>query len=499
MSGHIAKQSAWASLVNYSGSLVALFTTFYLFPLVYTKEQNGLIRMFIEIGALVAGLAQLGTGYSIWRFFPVFNSHEKRHNGAGFWILAIPFVGFLLVCLLLLIFQPLVVKYLAENSAQFLPYYYWLIPFVFFFTYNAVFEVLQSSLGNIIFSSFLRENVVRLLIGAIGLLFYLQYLPFDAAVKLTPAVYALVAVLNLWFLLKRSSLSFKPDFEFVNSQPNLKSDFSRYTGYLFLTYLANMIVQRLDFVMVSGIQGLGSTGVYSIALNLAILIEIPTRSILQISNPVLANAVHKGDQEEIERLYLKTTINQFIIGAMVLLLVWINIDVFYAFMPNGSEYASGKWVVLILGLGKLVMLLQGNSSAMLTFSNKYYYSLIINLISVVFGVWANNLLIPIYGINGAAFATAVTWLLAAIVIGILIWNIYRVNPYKKPVFISIFIFILAFLANQYISIPNHFIWSAAIKTLLLPSMVLYLILKFNLSDDIRSMLQKVGKRVGVRH
>lgn len=70
MSGVIAKNSFWASIVNYSGSLVGLFTTFYLFPLVFTTSENGVFRLFIEMGALLAGVAQMGTGYSIWKFFP---------------------------------------------------------------------------------------------------------------------------------------------------------------------------------------------------------------------------------------------------------------------------------------------------------------------------------------------------------------------------------------------------------------------------------------------
>jgi hypothetical protein len=70
--GVIARQSLWASVINYAGSAVGLFTTFYLFPLVYTVAENGIIRMFIEVGALLAGVAQMGTGYSIWKFFPRF-------------------------------------------------------------------------------------------------------------------------------------------------------------------------------------------------------------------------------------------------------------------------------------------------------------------------------------------------------------------------------------------------------------------------------------------
>ena len=129
MSGIIAKNSLWASIVNYSGSLVGLFTTFYLFPLVFTASENGVFRLFIEMGALLAGVAQLGTGYSIWKFFPRFKD-ENGHNGVGFWLLLIPTVGFLFVALLLLTGQSWVVFYLGKKSADFLPFYYWLIPFV---------------------------------------------------------------------------------------------------------------------------------------------------------------------------------------------------------------------------------------------------------------------------------------------------------------------------------------------------------------------------------
>ena len=99
MSGMIAKKSFWASIVNYSGSLVGLFTTFYLFPLVYTTSENGVIGLFIEMGALLAGVAQLGTGYSIWKFFPRFKN-DSGHNGIGFWLVLIPAIGFLFVALL---------------------------------------------------------------------------------------------------------------------------------------------------------------------------------------------------------------------------------------------------------------------------------------------------------------------------------------------------------------------------------------------------------------
>jgi O-antigen/teichoic acid export membrane protein len=496
MRGVIARQSLWASVINYAGSAVGLFTTFYLFPLVYTVEENGIIRMFIELGALLAGVAQLGTGYSIWKFFPRFKNEEKGHHGVGFWLLLIPFAGFLLVSLALLFFQPQVVSYLEINSAAFLNYYYLLIPFIFFFSYNTVLEVFSASLSNILFSSFIRENVVRIMLGLIGFVFYLSWIDFDTAVKLTPAVYALAAFLNLWFVLRITRLSFRPDFGHIAAQSGMKKEFSVYTGYLFLTYTANLFIQRLDFVMISGLDGLVATGVYSIAVNMAVIIEIPTRSILQISNPVLSDAMHRGDKQEMQRLYQKTTLNQFIIGAIVLLMIWVNIDLFYHWMPNGEKYEPGKWAVLILGMGKLCLLLQGNSSAILIFSHRYYLSLIINAVCLATGILLNNYMIPLYGIEGAATATALVWLMGALVTGAIIWFMYRLNPYNSKVFIMAGVLAILLMFITWVQITGVFWFDVLLKNIVIIAALLFVLLKFKLSEDIESMGRKLLAKLG---
>ena len=197
----------------------------------------------------------------------------------------IPFVGFVLVSLFLLWGQPIVVRYLAKNSADFLPYYHWLIPFVFFFVFNTVFEIFLAALGNIVYASFLRENVVRILLGLLGWCYYIGLVDFDQTMYSVSAVYGIVMLLNLSYLLRKTSLSFKPDMNFIREQEGLKGEFSRYTGYLFLTYVAMLVLQRMDFLMVSSMKGSADTGIYAIAVNMAVVIEIPTRSILQIANP----------------------------------------------------------------------------------------------------------------------------------------------------------------------------------------------------------------------
>jgi O-antigen/teichoic acid export membrane protein len=251
--------------------------------------------------------------------------------------------------------------------------------------------------------------------------------------------------------------------------------------------------------MISSLKGFSDTGIYRIAVSMAVLIEIPTRSILQISNPKLSEAMHAGQTSEMKRLYEKTSLNQFVLGALVLLLLWINIDFFYTLMPNGEKYISGKWALLFLGIGKLIILMQGNSSAMLTFSHRYYWSLLVNLTAVVVGILLNNWAIPIWGIEGAAIATAGTWAASSTVVVILIWNIFKLTPFSSGLLKSIALFIGVFLLAEIWKINPSHPWGMllfAIKSLVFFGGSILVIYRFRLSDDIRSMVDKALVKLG---
>lgn len=498
MGGTIARQSFWASIVNYTGSVIGLFTTFYLFPLTFSPSETGVFRLFIEMGALLAGVAQLGTGYSIWKFFPKFRS-ENGHHGVGFWLILLPMLGMVLVALSLLFFKAQVLLFFMENASDFLPYYNLLIPFVFFFVFNSVYETFSAAMGRIVFASFLRENVVRIGLGVLAFLYFSEHLTFYGVMLGVSLVYGTVCFLNIVSVHQLTQLSYVPDWRFIRTHKELKSEFSFYTLYLFLTYVAMLVLQRMDFLMVSKMKGTSDTGIYSIALNLSILIEIPTRSILQIANPKLSEAIHQGDRDEISRLYQKTSLNQFVLGGIVLLGIWVNIDLFYRFMPHGDIYKAGKMAVLYLGLGKLMVLLQGNSSAMLIFSKRYYLTLVVNVIAIITGVYMNQWLIPEMGISGAAVATGVVWLCTGVVVAMLIWFIYKMQPFTLKVLQAILVLALGFGLNYLwpnTLSPNKIVLISlyALKSLVILTVVVFVIYRFRISDDIISMMEKLMGR-----
>jgi hypothetical protein len=43
------------------------------------------------------------------------------------------------------------------------------------------------------------------------------------------------------------------------------------------------------------------------------------------------------------------SLHQLLASSFIFLIIWINIDLFFAILPNGTEYSEAKWVVFIFG------------------------------------------------------------------------------------------------------------------------------------------------------
>jgi O-antigen/teichoic acid export membrane protein len=162
-------------------------------------------------------------------------------------------------------------------------------------------------------------------------------------------------------------------------------------------------------------------------------------------------------------------------------------------------YEAGKWAVFYLGLGKLCVLLQGNSAAMLIFSKRYYLSLILNFCSIVVGVLMNQWLIPIMGINGAAIATGCVWLASGIVMALLIWYVYKMQPITGHVIYSILLFVVVFSINYVWTADNNQLFLVSIiKSFVLVGGALGAIIYFRLSEDVHSMVKKALRPIGIK-
>ena len=417
--GVIARQSIKGALVNYLGVAIGFVITFFVLTSCLTTEEVGLTRVMVDAAMLFSGLAQLGTNASIVRFFPHFKDGDSNHGIFGLSLL-LPLVGFLLFGLVFLVFrEPLLAVY-AEKSPLIADYFYLLPMLTFFALYMTVFETNASVLMRITVPRLVREVGVRLLNLVAYLLYGNHLISLEGFVWMFCGSYAVAMLLNLLYLISLGHVSFRIDWRFL-TRDRVK-EIVRYTFFMTATVLAGNI-PLVNSLFLGAKTGLALTGVYTIAYYISNVVEVPYRSLGAISRPVVAAAVKDDNWGEVNRLGQQVSLHQLMVSMMIFFLIWINLDTLYAIIPNGADYAGGVGVVVLLGAARVVNSSFSIGVDVLNYSRRYSRSLVFIAVLTVSVIVLNNWLIGVWGIDGAAAATLISYVLYyALLLGYLWWR-----------------------------------------------------------------------------
>lgn len=424
--GIIIRQSVKGSIATYLGALVGYLNVIFIFPFFFSEEEIGIIRFLLEVSVVLTGFTLLGTQYSLVRFYPkLSNSNDK---GIAFFAYLIPFIGVILFVLLSIGFKGIFPMLFGEKSQELLPYLIYVYPLITILSLNTITETYCSVLGRITFPRLSKELVLRLGISIMALLFGIQWLSFENALIFLIGVHSLVLILNLIYLGKLKKIDFR--LSTINISPEIKRDYFKYNSFVVVASLSSVILNKVDFVMVSSMQGMADTGIYSTAFYLAMIVEIPRRSILQIGSPIISKYMHDENWGELKTVYAKSSINLLIAGFVLFIFMWINLPSLFYIMPNGNSFSKGILVFYFIGLAKLAEIGVGFASAILTNSSFYGFSLIMSLVTAVVAILINLFLIPLYGINGAAIGTFVSYLVSSIFLVVIIYIKLKIHPFS---------------------------------------------------------------------
>lgn len=447
--GVIAKQSFKGTVVNYLGVGIGFLTTFFVLTRFLSPEEIGLSRVLVDAATLFVSLAGLGTTSSILRFHPYFADGKSHDHGFFFLTTIIPFVGFLLFSGIYCAFHSPIQHFFAEKSPLFVNYYYFVLPIAFFLLYQTTFETHANVLMRIVFPKFVREVLTRLLLLVAYLLYAFRLLSLDGFVVSLCAVYAVAALCNFVYLLCLGKISFRPDFSFLNR--SLVLQWLSYSSFLLLSACVTMFGPTISGFFVTAQLGLDQTGIYAIATSIAILVSIPYRSMGSVMQPELAKASKEKDTGKLNTLVRQSASVLMWVSLVILALIWINVDVIFALLPNGNIYASARYVILLLGIGNLLQASFSLVTTVLSFSRVYYYSLFFSVLLAVATVCLNNWLIPVAGINGAAVATCAAYCIYFVVLLSVVWIKLKVSPLSRSLWKIVAMAVVMALADILLS------------------------------------------------
>ncbi len=491
--GTIAKQSVKGTIVTYIGVAVGFFTTFFVLTRFLSAEEIGLARVLIDAATLFIGLAQLGTNSSIIRFFPYFKDGKDNH-GFFFWTIVVPFIGFTLFTIIYWACSTPLAAWFGDKSPLFVDYYYFVLPLAFFMLYQTIFETNATVLMHIVVPRAVREVVVRVGLLACYLLYAFEVISLDGFVIALCLNYALAALINLIYLFSLGHISLVPDWQFLRENPKLVCNYGLYTGFLIVSALTSVLAPTLSSFFITAQMGLQYTGIFAIATYIAVMVSIPSRSLIAISQPELAQAIKENDRPNTARLVAQASNNLLLIGGFIFLFIWLNIDLFFDILPNGATYAPAKYTVLLLGLGQWMVTTFSIFLPTLNYSRFYAFSLLNSLVLTVSAILLNNALIPHFGMNGAALATVLSDVLYYALVVAITCTTLHIQPFKRQHLLALVLLGVLFALNF---VWLHFLpafttgWFSLIRFTVLGFAGLAVAWKLHLSPEIDEILRRV--------
>jgi O-antigen/teichoic acid export membrane protein len=184
---------------------------------------------------------------------------------------------------------------------------------------------------------------------------------------------------------------------------------------IFLSSSIFMLMSWTDTLMLGYFMQEGDVGVYRVAFKISTLITFAQFAINGIAAPMIADLYHRGAHKELKQLIHKTGWFNFVLSVPIFLII--------LFAPSfllglfGQEFVQGRGILLILSMGQVVFALSGPVMYILTMTKHERTALHIMYVTAGLNIIGNALLIPVYGLWGAALATSVTTLL---------WNVLAV-------------------------------------------------------------------------
>lgn len=238
-------------------------------------------------------------------------------------------------------------------------------------------------------------------------------------------------------------------------------------------------------------MGLSENGIYSIALFMAMVIEVPRKFVAQAISPILAESFAKNDLDSIGKNYRLASLNQLIAGTLIYLIIISNLTNIYKIIPNGHIYSSGNVVFCIIGLVKLVDMLFGINGQIIAYSKYYRFNLYSVISLSIIAILSNYIMIPKFGILGAALATLFSYTLFNISLYTFIKIKFGFSLFSLSTLKIILISVIIFGINHIIPKISNTYFDLAYRTFLIAVAYIGILYFLKVSSILNDLIEKV--------
>ncbi|GGN23744.1 flippase [Halarchaeum nitratireducens] len=388
----------------------------------------GAVSLGITTAAVTSTLVILGLHSGIGRYLPRYESRADRRS-----VLVSAFrVAFplsLLVGAALFVLAPfLATRVFDDPSLTFIFRIFAVaIPFgaVMKLALGSV-QGMQESLPKVVVQN-VTFPVVRFLGIVVALLFGLGAIGVSYAYL---ASYAAAALVGLVYLSRRTPL-----FDRTVSTVSRERELLSFSLPLVASGAMTIVISDIDFYMLGAFGGTGAVGVYNVAYPLAQLLMTAMTAFGFVFMPILSELDASGEHDQMKRLYQLAT--RWVVLAtlplFLLLFLFPEQAIRYTF---GAEYVSGAAALSVLAAGFFIHTTFGLNKGTLTSLGHTRLIMLDDIAAAVLNVLLNLVLIPKYGLLGAAYATTASYLLLNLLYSIQLYRRTRIQPFTRSLLLA---------------------------------------------------------------
>ena len=486
--GIIQKQGIKSSYFIFLGFLIGAINLLVLFPMFFSKNDQGLVRAMIDIGATLSVFCTLGTLPVVYKFYPFYNHYlGNNKNELPFLTLLINLLGFGILLIIGWQNKDFIIRKLGK-SPSLGHYFSYIYPYTFFLLLFYWLEAFAWGLHKGVMTNFLRETAIRVLTTILILLFGFHLIDLTQFIGLFSCIYLIPMLYLLYNLIQSKEWSIR-NFTISNVTKRLKGRMISFALFVFAGQFFNLLARTNDTFMIVGLKGLSDASIFAIATYVSAILEIPQRSLTSISIPILAKSWKEKDFENIKHIYHKSVSNLLAIGLLLFGLIWLNIQNLVSFLnwishKQGGGYDALVNLAFILGLAKLIDLATGVNAQIIGTSNYWKFDFFTNVMFVIISIPLNYFLIKHYDLTGLAYSNLIAYTIYnGVRFGFLYFK-FNLQPYHwKHGFFLLFSIGLMLLVHQ-IPAPENFVSNIAIQSIVYTAGFYLLTLWINPAPEI---------------
>lgn len=357
-----------------------------------------------------------------------------------------------------------------------------------------------------VYAKSIAENVGKVVLTLI--IFYLGFEVVGAAIVYLISI-LISFVLSLYFLEKKVFSIISTKIVSIRSDKILLS----YSLPLLFAGFVFLIIQWTDTLMLGNLRNVFEVGLYNAALPTAFLLFLFPSAIRALFFPILSELYAQNKKHAFKSTYQRVVKWVLIVNSIIFVFLVIFshqiIRILFgeAYIQDkvsffGTAISLSVLALIVLSFGMFFGFLTSPCKDTLLVLKKTKFILLNTVIAASLNVMLNYILIPSYGIIGAAIATGFAYFILATLLGLEAYLITRINPFKldcvKVAGTALFALLIMSLLKVYL-ISNIFYLTLTGFTFLGVYLVLLLLTKSLDKEDliiVNSILIKFKIRKG---